>query len=158
LVLNSSSGEHAVGETLHWTLLLLTTPSSLIAAMSLRPGPDCERYGLWLLKNSYWSLIRVKSDDQKCLEIREDRLYGILAQSNFCWFGRVRLFQHPRLFSPTDCTKTDNTHRIECLSEMMHNDLKLSLLLYRLGVCILSTVLAAGQTSTTLPITQRVRP
>jgi len=56
------------------------------------------------------------------------------------------------LFSPTDCTRTDNTHRIECLSEMMHNDFKLSLLLYLLGVCILSTVLAAGQTSTTLPI------
>jgi hypothetical protein len=59
------------------------------------------------------------------------------------------------LFSPTDCTRADNTHRIECL---MHNDFKLSLLLYLLGVCILSTVLAAGQTSTTLPITQRVRP
>src|SRR5271155_939497 len=35
----------------------------------------------WLLKNSFWSLIRVKSGDQKCLGIREDRLYGVLAQS-----------------------------------------------------------------------------
>jgi hypothetical protein len=28
----------------------------------------------WVLKNSFGSLIRVKSGDQKCLEIREDRL------------------------------------------------------------------------------------
>jgi hypothetical protein len=28
----------------------------------------------WLLKNSFWSLFRMKSGDQKCLEIREDRL------------------------------------------------------------------------------------
>jgi hypothetical protein len=57
------------------------------------------RYRLLLLKNYFWSLIRVKSGDQKCLEIREDRLYGILAQSNFCWFGRVRVFQQPRLIT-----------------------------------------------------------
>ena len=33
---------------------------------------ECNR--LWLLKNSSWSVIRVKSGDQKCLEIRKDRL------------------------------------------------------------------------------------
>jgi hypothetical protein len=35
---------------------------------------DNERYRLWLLKNSFWLVIRVKSGDQKCLEIREGRL------------------------------------------------------------------------------------
>jgi hypothetical protein len=60
------------------------------------------RYRLWLLKNSFWSLIRVESGDQKCLEIREDRLYGIPAQSNFCWLGRVRVFQQPRLITTID--------------------------------------------------------
>jgi hypothetical protein len=60
------------------------------------------RNRLWLLKNSSWSLVWVKSGDQKCLEIREDRLYGILARFNFYWFGRVGVFQQPRDVSPTD--------------------------------------------------------
>jgi hypothetical protein len=51
--------------------IFLALPLSGIVAA---PRPDCWREQAWLLKNSFWSVIRVKLGDQKCLEIREDRL------------------------------------------------------------------------------------
>ena len=62
---------------------------------------DCECNRLWLLKNSFRSVIRVKTGDQKCLEVREDRLLGIVARSDFCRFGWIRVFQQPQAIALT---------------------------------------------------------
>ena len=52
-----------------------TIPLRFAGLLALYPSPLPSLWNQqWLLKNSFWSLIRVKSGDQKCLEIREDRL------------------------------------------------------------------------------------